>query len=56
MATYSKTKTYAVKLSRSVKHGGFAYKPLSEIEMKGAFLLEIIASEGEEVIDYARPA
>lgn len=56
MASYSKTKTYTVKLARSVKHGGFTYKPLSEIEMKGAFLLAIIETEGEEVIDYARPA
>lgn len=56
MTTYSKTKTYAVKLARSIKHGGFTYKPLNEFEMKGTLLLAIIEKEGEEVIDYARLA
>ncbi|WHA40915.1 hypothetical protein [Agrobacterium larrymoorei] len=56
MATYSKTKTYTVKLARSIKHSGFTYKPLNEIEMKGTLLLAIIEAEGEEVIDYARLA
>lgn len=56
MTTYSKTKTYAVKLARSIKHGGFTYKPLNEVEMKGALLNAIIDAEGAEVVDYARPA
>lgn len=55
MATYSAKKKYAVKLTRSVKHGVFTYKPLNEIEMAGALLLAIIEAESDEVIDYARP-
>jgi len=56
MATYSAKKKYTVKLTRSIKHGGFPYKPLNEIEMVGSLLLAIIEAEGDEVIDYARPA
>lgn len=55
MATYAAKKKYAVKLTRSVKHGPFTYKPLDEIEMAGDMLTAIIEANGEEVIDYARP-
>ena len=48
-------KTYAIKLSRVVTVGKHIYRPLNEIEAKGQFLADIIAAEGEEAIDYARP-
>lgn len=47
-------KTYKVKLSRTVKRGAFIFKPLNEIEMRGAVVTAIIEQEGEEVFDYAR--
>lgn len=48
------TKTYTVKLARTVTYGRHVYKPLNEMEMSGKFLKAIIAAEGEEAIDYAR--
>ncbi|HZG29952.1 MAG TPA: hypothetical protein VE079_15970 [Ensifer sp.] len=49
------TKTYAIKLSRTVTVGKHVYRPLNELQAEGQFLLDIIAAEGEEAIDYARP-
>ncbi len=48
-------KTYAIKLSRTVTIGKHVYRPLNEIEASGQFLADLIAIEGEEAIDYARP-
>lgn len=56
MQTYDPDLKYTVKLTRSVKRGVFTHKPLNEIEMTGSLLIEIILAEGEEVIDYAKPA
>jgi hypothetical protein len=50
-----KTMTYTVKLTRLIKLCAFSYRPLNDIEMSGSVLASIIAQDGEEVVDYARP-
>ena len=55
METYDPETRYIVKLARVVKRGPFSYSPLHEIDMAGSLLVEIIETEGEEAIDYARP-
>lgn len=48
-------RSYKIKLSRVVTIGKHIYRPLHEIEASGQFLTDLIAAEGEEAIDYARP-
>lgn len=50
---YDDETTYTVKLTRVVQHGPVKYRPGSEIEMTGAYLKELIAEHGEEIVDYA---
>lgn len=55
MPTYDPSKTYAVRLTRVVNVGRLRLLPRNPHEIRGDALNELVAAEGEDIIDAADP-
>lgn len=55
MAGYAAKKSFTVKFKRIVNFHGAELLPRFEHEIRGSSLNEIVAAEGEDIVDYANP-